>query len=768
MFDRKKFLREIRALSFIALFIFLLGAVNLSAKTNEQILSACTMEMAGYTGICDEHYGELGDAGAEQLKQAMASLENDPSTTYLRQYFILDRSTGEILATGEVPDRVREELEAQVNENTILIDGQSCKVVDFDHYKLLMRMKALPSCDEYVDAVAGYALAVLCTLLVAFALVALGQRIAGRRETLRAGINVVLTLAIVGSFAFEVFQAETAQLDYIAAAEQETLQQDLEYLCNESSVAQQAGKEEIEMLGNSIARASVTLGGVAYTGSATRATDASDAAPLVASRDVEIWQDEGKLQNERTGFYIQAALLLLLAFILAKEVRDYAVAEAKAKTAGAADLTADDRKIRTVMMLVGLATSCFGIVNVLRIRQVVMANWTGDVAGIIGGVFTATMIVGAVGSLVSSSILRRCGSVRSYVVVVCGLGVLGSVVCGISNNAVVFVAGLLVYSIAQTTSLMSNDFYATLIDDAGRKDLCNVEFTGSKMIGDVVGTIAGGIVSMVVSFAFVQVMVAVIFLATAAYAWRMSGTALPAGAESGDGKQESMRESLLAALKAARRPNVALFMLLISLTGAIPYMLVQYKLPLDIAALGLSTVVLSFVKTLQQTVEIYVRPLFHVVNRRIGSVTHAVLYEVLCGVVVLMYMAGGTSVPAIAVALALLGLLDGAGNYAITKAFRELPDLSDVPESDRIVTLRLSQTAGDAIAPSLLSVFSSGPVLPVATMVLPSLYWVRDKLSRKKRLAGSTARPAALPQGADDEQQREERAAETTKSPQDL
>jgi hypothetical protein len=52
--------------------------------------------------------------------------------------------------------------------------------------------------------------------------------------------------------------------------------------------------------------------------------------------------------------------------------------------------------------------------------------------------------------------------------------------------------------------------------------------------------------------------------------------------------------------------------------------------------------------------------------------------------------------------------------------------------------------------------------------VLPSLYWVRDKLSRKKQLAGSTTRPTALPQGADDEQRREERAAEATKSPRDL
>ena len=315
---------------------------------------------------------------------------------------------------------------------------------------------------------------------------------------------------------------------------------------------------------------------------------------------------------------------------------------------------------------------------------------------------------------------------------VCGLGVVGSVVCGVSNNVVVFILGLLVYNVAHTTTRMCGDFYTTTISDKGRKDRCYIELDSGKAVGEVVGTIAGGIVSVVVSYAFVQVAVGVMFLFTAVYALRLKGEGFSAhGSAAGKG---GIGESLASFAAAAKHPSVLLYMVCVAMTGSVAFMLVQYKLPLDIAALGFSAVVLSFVKTMQDVVDIFSRPLFGVVNKRLGPMLHAVAYVVLNGVVIMAYMLCGGSLVVIAVCIALLGLLDGAGNYAITQAFRELPDLQQMAESDRLVALKLSQKAGDTVSPPLFSVFQTGPVVPAMLIAFPLLYLLYEKRAGRKKV----------------------------------
>ena len=112
---------------------------------------------------------------------------------------------------------------------------------------------------------------------------------------------------------------------------------------------------------------------------------------------------------------------------------------------------------------------------------------------------------------------------------------------------------------------------------------------------------------------------------------------------------------------------------------------------------------------------------------------HAAMFVVLNGVVIMVYMFAGESLVVIGVAIALLGLLDGAGSYAVVQAFRELPDLEEMPESDRLVALKLSQKAGDTVSPPLLSLFQSGPVVPAMLIALPLLYLLRTKRTRDRR-----------------------------------
>ena len=412
--------------------------------------------------------------------------------------------------------------------------------------------------------------------------------------------------------------------------------------------------------------------------------------------------------------------------MLAKETRDRAVAATQAKKTGAADLTENDKKIRTALLLIGLASACFGIVNVLRIRQVVMANWTDNVSAIISIIFTATMVATIIGSIISSTLLKKCGSVKTFIIVTCALGIAGSIACCISNNVLIFVAGLLIYNLAYTTSRMSDDFYITLIDDAGRKDRCGVEFNAAKGIGTVVGTIAGGIVSEVVSFAFVQMVTGVLFLLIVLYAMRFNGADFKTC-----GSKSSIKDTISCVGTAVKKPRLLLFMVCVVMVGSLPYMLIQYKLPLDIAALGFSAVVLSFIKTAQEMVEIYARPLYHIISRRLTPVMHAALYMVVSGIIMIFYMLSGGSIVMIAISIACIGLADSAGQYSVTKSFREHPDLTDVPESDRIVMLRLTQKAGDTITPPFLSALQGSLALPLVAIVLPIIYLVQDKITGK-------------------------------------
>ena len=728
VFDKKQFVKRIKTVTLIAVFIFLLACINLFAKTNEQILTASSMEMAGYVGVYDDNYDELKSHGSHDLKIIAENLESDSAAVYEKSIYILDKESQEFFATQNVSQRIRDELTSSVNEKLIVIDSQTCKVVDFEHYKLLVKVNVLSSVPEFVSSIKWLAASTILTLLVAFLFIAVICKMNFKNEGIKTAANIFLTLAVVFAFAVQVLQAEMAQLEAIEEADVSTLQANLDEMCNNAdnyqiAVADGLTYGKVETFGNSIAKASMTLKDVSLTSSSRQSESLVGSGNFSAAKDAQISKDEGKIQNETNSFWIQFALLILLAFILAKEMADREKTSKKVREKGTASLNKTDSQIRTVMMLVGLATSSFGIVNVLRIRQVVMLNFSGDVAGIISVIFTCTMVICIAGSFASSTILKKCGNIKTYVCVVCILGVAGSFACSSSDNLIVFIAGLLFYNVAHSTSRMSDDFYISVIEDPARKDLCGVEFGSSKTIGEVIGTIAGGIVSSVLSFAFVQMIVCLIFVCTVVYALRLKGKELVAKNNSEGG----FKTTLNTALTAAKHPRVAAYMVLVAMVASVPYILVQFRLPLDIAALGLSAVVLSFVKTMREVFEIYSKPLFHIVGKRLSTTTHAVLYVALSGAVILIYMLAGGSLVVIAVSIAILGMLDGAGKYSITSAFRKMPELQEMPESDRVVALRLSQKAGDAVSPSLLSAFNNALVAPVIVIVLPIAYLFLQK-----------------------------------------
>ena len=387
-------------------------------------------------------------------------------------------------------------------------------------------------------------------------------------------------------------------------------------------------------------------------------------------------------------------------------------------------LTKDDNRIKSLLAVIGVATAGFGIVNVLRIQEIVLRNWTEDTALIISAIFTATTIVTIAGSLFASAIFKKFGSVKIYIIAISLMGLIGSVLCGISDSPVIFIIGLMIATTAIATIRLTGDFYTTLIDDEDRKDECYMELDSGKSIGEVVGTISGGVVSAIASYAFVQVSVGVVFLAVIFYALKLKSSSFVLPKDS----QLDIEKGFASFKKVLKCKNARKFLLCVVITGSIPYMLIEYKLPLDIAALGYSAIMLSFIKVVLNVIQIYSTPLYIMVDKRFKPFDHAIIYRLLCVPVLLIYFLSGSLI-GIFIAVVLSGFLDGSGIYAVRKVFRDLPELASIPESDRLVVYNALGKVGDTVSPTILSTVSNPFILSAIVFVPPLLYfiWVKRK-----------------------------------------
>ncbi len=740
----------------IAVFVFALSAISLFSQVSSSVLASVSMEPAGYVGYCDAHYGAFNKAS---LLQVIGDIETSPAETYRERIYVLDKETGEVISTGNVAEGVTEELNRQVNEKLIIIDGQACKVVDYDHYKVLVRADLTSLYGQYLLEFGVLAFAMVQTALIALVLLAAAHRFSAAGSRARLVASIALMLFVVGSFAGETLYVENRLTDNIVENEKQTLVADLKYLCENHGSFEAFGKEDLLEAGNNIAEASVTLAGVgvpedAAAGAqvdadaattAAQADAAADAATTAAQAEADaaaqaegssdgqapdaepsaefvdsltITLNEDAIANQKRSCYIQAALMFLLAAILLHEYHKAArVRLALAAKSQLAELAPTDRRMRSVLLLNGICMSAFSIVNVLRIRQVVMLRWEDNPAGFISAIFTVTMLAGVLGSFLSSTVLRKCGSVKGYAIFVLLVGIVGAIGCGASQNLVIFVVGLMLFNLARSQMMMIGDFYTTLIDDAARKDYCQVEFASGESIGQVVGNIAGGVISTVVSYGFVQIVSGVLMALSVLVCLRFSASEL--AVRGGDDARAA--KSMGSVVGLMRHGSVFVYVACILLPDSVAYMLVQYKLPLDVAALGMSTVVLSFAKTMQKVVRVYANPLYHVIGRHLSPAAHLVLFVVLDGLVVLAYLLS-SSIVGLVVCVAGLGLVNGMGYYATTKMFREMPALASVPEADRMVGLNLGRRAGDAVAPTLLTAFSHGVTLPLMIMAAPFIY----------------------------------------------
>lgn len=576
--------------------------------------------------------------------------------------------------------------------------------------------------DAFVDAIATLAVIAACSFVVAMVLLALVRRFLAEGSTGRLAATIVLILAVVFSFAGSSLYAELEAVDLARQTEESNLKLDVETMCQSPDVLEFSDQAQLLEVANYIAKSSQTLKEV--TADADLSGKPVDAASANQILDTfKVVGDDTAVNNLKMNSYIEAVLMLLLAFMVVYELQNKARKEQKQKKRGVeATLSENDYRMRMVLVVVGICMAAFNVVSVLRIRQVVMLHWTENVALLVSVIFTCTMVANVIGSFISSIILESCKSVKTYAVVAVGTAMAGAFMCGASFNIVIFIVGLLVFNVGGSMMLMLSDFHTSLISDINRKDVCQVELVSGFSLGQVIGNIIGGVISVVLSYAVVQVMAAVFLGAALFLCFSLSKDELALHTV----KSHGVKSNMTSVLKVLIKGDVLVYAICIILPSAIAQSVVQYKLPLDVAALGLSALVVSLAKTTQRVVRVYANPLYHVVSRHVSATFHLVAYVALCGGVVLFYVLS-YSLAGMIITVGAIGFINGAGGYATTKVFREMDVLSGIQESDRMVGLDLIRRIGSTVSPTLLSVCGNSVALLIAIAVAPFIYLAKVK-----------------------------------------
>ena len=717
-FDKRKFKREAVSLFLVTFFIFALTCISLYAQTNTRVLSVISAEPAGYVGYYDAHYDASND---DVIKAIIVALEEDTADSYDKEIYVLDKTTNTILSsTDAVSDDVREQLTSSVNEKLIVIEDSTCTVADFDHYKVLVKANVPQIIAEFVDTIEALTLIMLGVFALALLLLVLTHKFFAEGSTGRLIATIVLVLAVVSSFAGSSLYVELETIDLAVQTEEDNLKLDIAAICQNTEALGITDQAQLLEVANSIAGSSQTIKEVTSRVDLQGKAITSESANEILGT-LEIVTDDDEVGDLRMNSQIEALLMLLLAFMLVYEFQKKARMKQEQRMRGAeAVLTESDYRMRTVLMVNGICMSAFNIVNVLRIRQVVMIYWTDNVTMLISTIFTFTMIASLFGSSVSSMILKSCRSVKTYSIVAICVGIVGAFMCGISSNIVIFLAGLIIFNAARSQIAMLSGFYSALVSDVNRKDSCQVEFSSGESLGQVVGNIIGGVLSVVLSFAVVQVMVAACLGVSLLLCLAFSKSELEVSSD----EAQSAKSSAANILKVLIRGDVLVYSICIVLPASIAFSLVQYKLPLDVAALGLSVLVISLAKTTQRVIQVYANALYHLVSRHVSINFHVVAYVAISGVLVLFYILNN-SLAGMIITVAAMGFVDGAGYYSTTKAFREMDVLASTQESERMVGLDLVRRIGGTVSPTLLSVFGNGVALPIMIIVAPFAYFAK-------------------------------------------
>jgi len=429
--------------------------------------------------------------------------------------------------------------------------------------------------------------------------------------------------------------------------------------------------------------------------------------------------NEKNQKNKRLEFILSAILFLVLAIILYDKLSERIMIDNVDQDD---NLTKLDSKIIT-LELINITGNCLTWSLLLpRLMEVARLNFSNNGSNYVSSIYSAGVIITTISSLLSSRINKLFRNVKTYFIftfIFDLIGITGFAL--IDNFAYNFIAYFMI-CLADGMSGMLIYFYVAGCLDSQRKENILVKCRSTLSIGQSIGIIVGGVFGSIFKYSTVLLIAAVIIFISTILLFLTNSKEY----DKAEIIQQNNPQSIKSLLS---KKQSFLFLIFIIVPLAFYDVYLDYKFPIDIINLGLTTVVISFVSMSGRLISAYASNItYPKLRKKVGLNNMTFIYLIGCIVLMLVNQIS-TSILMIIIVTAAMGLLDSFGTLSYRERFIEISSDENINEDDGNVLVKVGDKLGTSIGPSLISLCNNAIIIP---LTMGASFIIYKLMNRKK------------------------------------
>jgi len=416
--------------------------------------------------------------------------------------------------------------------------------------------------------------------------------------------------------------------------------------------------------------------------------------------------NESSQNNKRLEFGLSATLFLVLAIILYDKLSERVMID---ESQNDEQLTKLDNQIIT-LELINIIGNCLTWSLMLpRLMEVAKLNFGNVGNNYVASVYSAGVMITTIISILSSNINKIFRNVKTYFLFTFIFGLIGIGAFALVDDFAYNIIAYFMVCLADGLSGMLIYFYIAGCEDKQRKDNFLIKCRSTLNVGQSIGIIVGGVFGSIFKYRTVLLIATVIIFISAILLIITKSDDYGITTIAPSPNKKDFKQYL-------NKKQSFLFLLLIIVPLAFYDVYLDYKFPIDIINLGLTTAVISFVSMSGRLISAYTSKLtYPTLKRKVGLTNMPYIYLLGCTVLMFIYQLD-SSIIMIIVVTAFMGLLDSFGTLSYRERFIEIGDKENITEQDSNVIVKVGDKLGTSIGPSLITIFSNAIILPI-TMI---------------------------------------------------
>ncbi|GEM_PF-4757430 len=432
---------------------------------------------------------------------------------------------------------------------------------------------------------------------------------------------------------------------------------------------------------------------------------------------LDVTINENSQTNKRLEFILSSILFLVLAIIVYDKLSE----RIQKNNTDKESLCELDNRIITIELINIIGNCLTWSLMLPRLMEVSRLSYGSNAGSYVASIYSAGIVLTTVISILSSSINKLVRNVRTYFIMTFTIGLSGIVLFALFDNFVYnFLAYLLVCVFDGLGSMLSY-FYVAGCDDKSRKETFLVKSRSTLNVGQSIGIIVGGVFGSI--FRYRTVLLIASFIITISYVMLIMIRKTEFNMVSLSEKKTD-RNSIKGFFN---KKESFLFLLLIIAPLAFYDVYLDYKFPIDIMNLGLTTAVISFVSMSGRLISAYSAKLtYSYLKKKAGLINMPYIYMIGCVILMLVYQLN-SSIIMIILVTAVMGILDSFGTLSYRERFLEISKDESIQEDNANVIVKVGDRFGTSVGPSLISLFNNAVVLPITMAISFVLYKVLTK-----------------------------------------